>query len=149
MSTSHRFLKFLAALVWYGGAVALLLKAGSLFREAHGLEQGSIWLWLAISAGFTGGLAKAATLFTWSCRKNLARIDSLESPKLWKFFRPRFFVLLALMITAGSLLSKMAHGHYSSLLAVGALDLSIATALLGSSHQFWKERRPALCNPST
>ncbi len=149
MTTSHRFLKLLAALVWYGGAIALLLKAGSLFMEARTIRPDSNWLWMAIAAGFAAGLAKAATLFSWSCRRNLSRIDGLEEPKLWQFFRPRFFLALALMISLGVTLSKLSHGHFSSLLAVGALDLSISTALFGSSYNFWKQRSPALCNPST
>ncbi len=148
MSTNHRVLKILAASTWYIGGVALSLKSASLFLEAHSLRAESFWLWLAIALGFAAGILKATTLFSSSCRKNLARIDRLGRPKIWQFFRPRFFLSLALMISLGVTMSKMAHGHYSSLLAVGAFDLSLATALFGSSYHFWKERNAFACNPS-
>jgi hypothetical protein len=148
MSSSQRVLKILAAMTWYIGGVALTLKSGSLFLEAHALRSESFWLWIAIALGIVAGVLKARTLFSSSCRKNLARIDSLDRPKLWQFFRPRFFLSLALMISLGVTMSKMAHGHYSSLLAVGAFDLSLATALVGSSYHFWKERNAVACNPS-
>ncbi len=148
MSTSHRFLKFLAALTWYGGAVALAIKGVGLLWEAQAQKAGPGWVWLALAIGLAAGLVKGATLFSFSCKRNLDRIDGLSSPKLWQFFRPRFFLFLALMVSLSALLSGMAHGHHISLLAVGALDLSIATALFGSSYVFWKERKPQPCNPS-
>lgn len=148
MSTSPRVLKLLAALTWYVGGVALALKSASLFLEAHALRSDLLWIWLAIALGFAVGILKAATLFSSSCRKNLARIDRLDSPRLWQFFRPRFFLSLTLMISLGVTMSKMSHGHFSSLLAVGAFDLSLAMALFGSSYLFWKERNVFACNPS-
>ena len=42
------------------------------------------------------------------------------------------------MILVGAAISKIAHGNYLLLLAVAALDLTIATALLGSSYVFWE-----------
>jgi hypothetical protein len=48
--------------------------------------------------------------------------------------------MLALMILTGATMSRLAQGHYRSLIAVGALDLSLAMALLGSSIVFWQQR---------
>jgi hypothetical protein len=53
-------------------------------------------------------------------------------------FQAAFFVFLLLMILYGATISNLAHGDYFFLLAVAALDFTIAVALLGSSHVFWK-----------
>ena len=51
-----------------------------------------------------------------------------------------FYVFLITMVLLGATLSKLATGHYSALLALVVLDLSIAIALLGSLRQFWQQR---------
>ncbi|MFQ5421433.1 MAG: hypothetical protein ACE5EY_13845, partial [Anaerolineae bacterium] len=88
---------------------------------------------------FFGGL-KAYYIFRKSCRKNLERIARLEAPKIWQFYRPGFFLALALMITLGATLSRMASGNYPFLIAVAILDFSISFALLGSSIIYWQHR---------
>jgi uncharacterized membrane protein len=137
---SARLLNVLAALVWYGGGIALLLKGRSLLGEATALRPGLAWPWLAVMAGLLFGGLQARILFSKSCRKNLARIAGLEQPRIWQFFRPGFFVALVAMIAAGATLSRLAHGNYSFLIAVAAVDLTVAVSLLGSSHVFWQER---------
>ena len=72
----------------------------------------------------------------------LRQIEKLAEPKIWQFFRPVFFMFLFLMILAGAALSRLAHGNYFLLLCIAALDLTIATALLGSSYVFWKQGIP-------
>jgi len=138
--TSTRRLEVLAALVWYVGGIVLLPKGSSLLVEAEALRPEQNWPWLAVFAGlFLGGL-KAKLLFSESCQKNLDRIAALERPKLRQFFRPGFFVMLTVMILAGATLSRLAHNNYPFLVGVGTLDLSLATALLGSSYVFWKHK---------
>jgi hypothetical protein len=137
---SARCLKILAALVWYGGAAALLLKGRSLLIEARLLRPELGWHWLAIAAGLILGGLQAGLLFNRSCRKNLDRIASLEQPRIWQFFRPGFFVALGVMIAVGATLSRLAHNNYPFLIGVAALDLNIATALLGSSYVFWTHK---------
>jgi len=137
---STRSLKILAALVWYIGGVVLLLKGGSLLLEAEALRPDKIWPRLAIIAGLFFGSVKARFLFSKSCRKNLARIDELSRPRIWQFFRPRFFVFLLLMILAGATLSGLAHSNYPFLIGVAVVDFSIGIALLGSSFIFWTHK---------
>jgi hypothetical protein len=137
---STRSLKILAALVWDIGSIVLLLKGVSLLLEAEALRPGQIWSWLAVVAGLFFGSVKARFLFSKSCKNNLARIDGLQRPRIWQFFRPQFFVFLVLMILAGITLSRMAHGNYPALIGVAIVDLSIGIALLGSSHIFWTNR---------
>lgn len=140
MIVSTRTLNLLAAAVWYIGGVVLLLKSSSLLLEAYALRPQALWIWGAILSGVAIGGLKARFLFTKSCRKNLTRIAALKKPQIWQFFRPGFFLFLALMITLGATLSNMAHHNYPFLCAVAALDLTIATALLGSSYIFWREQ---------
>lgn len=140
MTVSARTLKILAATIWYIGSIILLLKAGQLLFEADGLRQGLAWPWLAVAAGLLLGALKARYIFNGSCRRNLRRIASLESPKPWQFYSPGFFLALAAMITAGAILSRMAYGNYPFLIGVAVLDIGIASALIFSSHVYWKKR---------
>ncbi|MCP4141504.1 MAG: hypothetical protein GY755_14675 [Chloroflexi bacterium] len=140
LKTSHRTLKILALLIWLIGGVMLVRKASELLLEAHALRSTSPWVWIAIVAGILLGSLKAKYLFRKACKKNLARIDALQEPKFWQFYRPNFFFFLALMIGTGATLSRLAHGNFPFLLGVATLDLSIATALLGSSPVFWQEK---------
>jgi hypothetical protein len=130
----------MAAVVWHIGGIVLLIKAGTLLLEADSLRPEQNWQWVFVVVGLLLGALKARYLFSRSCRKNLVRIETLDQPRLWRFFRPRFFLLLALMILTGVTLSRMAQGHYQSLIGVGTLDLSLAIALLGSSIVFWQQR---------
>ncbi len=135
---SARTLKILAALVWYSGGFILLLKGRSLLMEAEALRPGQFWLWLAVGGGLLLGVVQARFLFSKSGRRNLRRIDALERPRLWQFFRPGFFAALAVMIAAGAMLSRLAHGNYPFLLFVAGLDMAVAISLLGSSTVFWE-----------
>jgi hypothetical protein len=137
---SRRTLAVLAAIVWHIGGIVLLLKAASLLTEAGTLRPEQNWQWIFVAVGLLFGLLKARYLFNKACHKNLTRIEALEQPRLWQFFRPRFFLMLTIMILAGATMSRLAEGHYRSLLGVGTLDLSLAIALLGSGLIFWRQR---------
>ena len=137
---SARSLKILAALVWYIGGIMMLVKGRSLLVEANALEPDQVWPWLAIAAGlFLGGL-QAKYLFSKSCQKNMDRIDALDRPRVWQFFRPGFFAALTVMIFVGATLSRLAHNNYPFLIGVAAVDLNIGVALLGSSYVFWTQK---------
>jgi len=136
MRVSSLTLKNLAALTWISGAMVLLLKGAALVIEARELRPGSLLNHVPLLVGPAIGLLKARFLFSKSCRKNLARIDTLPDPKLWQFFRPGFFLSLISMVLLGVCLSRLAHGLYGMLIGVSALDISISVALLGSFHTF-------------
>jgi len=138
MKTTKGVLKVLAAAVWLGGGVVLLLKGHSLIREALEIDPRGLWPWLAYPAGLLLGGLKGLTVFSRRCQKNLARIETLDRPWVWQFYSPLFFAALAAMITAGAALSRMAHGHYVSLIAVGSLDMTLATALFSSSSHYFQ-----------
>jgi hypothetical protein len=140
MTVSRRTLNILAAVVWHIGGFVLLIKGFSLLLEADSLRPEQNWQWIFVVVALLLGGLKARFLFSKSCRKNLARIETLDQPRIWQFFRPRFFLMLALMILTGAMLSRLAEGHYQSLIGVGALDLSLAIALLGSTIVFWQQR---------
>ena len=118
----------------------LLLKGSSLLLEAKAIEPDLFWPWLIVACALLFGGVKARYLFSKSCRKNLDRIEALSEPKLWQFFRPGFFLALALMIATGATLSRLANGRYLPLLTVALLDLSIGVSLLASSIVFWQTK---------
>ena len=138
LTVSALTLNILAAFVWYVGGAVLLIKGGSLLLEAHPLKPGMYWTWIVIAAGLCFGGLKGKFIFSKICRKNLARIRSLDQPKVWQIFRPWSFLFLAAVITIGATLSRLAHDNYYFLIGVAILDFSIAIALLWSSHVFWK-----------
>ncbi len=135
-----RTLTLLAGLTWYFGAVALLSKGTRLLLQAEGLNGGQGWPWLAFAIGVSVGVLKARYLLFNSCRKNLSRISNLKNPRWWQFFRPRFFVFLAVIITLGVTASRQAEGHYAALCLIGAIDLSVGTGLLLSGAAFLTTR---------
>lgn len=137
--TSTGTLKLLASLVWYSGAIVLSFKSIIMLLEAQTINPDQSSTLLAIATGFIFGAIKAKYLFTKVCIKNLKRIDALKSPKLWDFYRLRFFIFLLAMILLGSFISRQAHGNYSMLVTMALIEISLATALLGSSHCFWKK----------
>ena len=139
-NTSPRTLKLLAALVWASGFVVLFIKGGSLLIEAERIHPDQAWTWLAILGGLTIGGIKAKYLFSRLCIKNLRRIDALLQPKIWHFYRARFFIFLLCMTSLGAFFSRLAADNYPMLLVVAVVDLSVATALLGSSYCFWKKQ---------
>jgi len=139
-SASTRTLSILAAVLWYSGAIVLLIKGTTLLLEAEALQPGRNWTWLTIALGLSIGWLKVKFIFRNSCKKNLTRIALLRDPKIWQFYRPGFLLFLAVMIIIGSSLSRMAHGNYPFLIVMTVVDFSLATALLGSSYVFWQQR---------
>jgi hypothetical protein len=129
-------LKILAATTWYTGVAVLILKSALLLKEASQLSFETHWITGSVVLAILLGAVKAKYIFINSCRKNLIRIEQLNKPKIWQFFRPTFFLFLVLMITAGAKLSSLAHGDFIFLLSVAVVDLSIASALLFSSYLF-------------
>jgi hypothetical protein len=137
LNVSARTLNILAAVVWYAGGVALLLKGASLLLEARPLRPDSGWPFFAGAVGVAFGVLKARFLFSKACRKNLDRIASLPEPRVWQFYRTRFLVILAVVVWGSARLSSLIHGNFLYLLLMATLDLSISIALLGSSYVFW------------
>ena len=138
MLNPTRRLKILAALVWYIGGFILFFKGISLIQEAVELRPDLFWHWVGLGIGFGLGTLKAVFIFKKSIHKNMDRIEGLEEPSIWKFYSVKFFFALALMIATGVTLSRAAHGIYPMLISVGALDLSLSVALIGSSYIYWK-----------
>jgi hypothetical protein len=141
MKTSKRTLIFLSATVWYIGGVMLLRSGVELLVNAVQLNPGGLWPWLAVLAGLILGIIQAKIIFTRSCRKNLYRINNLEDPRIWQFYRPGFFLALAIMITSGILLNHWSQGYYFPMLGVAGLDFALTVSLLGSSYVFWTKKQ--------
>jgi len=137
-NTSIASLRLLASIVWYIGVVVLILKSSALFIAAQQNHASLLLIGLVGFLGIVLGTIKAKYLFGPICIKNLKRINTLQLPKLWQFYRPQFFVFLTMMITFGAYASKAAQGDNLWLLSLAGLELSIATALLLSSRYFFK-----------
>ncbi len=136
-TTSSTLIK-LAALVWYTGVVVLIVKSGVLFFEALKGGADQLFVLAAVLCGIVIGKIKATYLFFNIGKKNVERINLLKHPKLWQFYRKRFFVFLVLMIASGQYLAGASQGKNTALIALAVLELSIAVALGLSSHCFWK-----------
>jgi hypothetical protein len=136
MKVSHLTLIVIAAVVWYSGGIALLLKGSALIKSAYAIDSQSLWTFTAPLLGIIAGLLKGKFLFSKSCKKNIQRIRSLDNPRLWQCFRPGMLIFLAIIIPTGAWMSRAAAGNFTYLCLVGALDLSISFALLTSSIVF-------------
>ena len=141
MKTTKKTLVYLAAAVWYIGGIMLFRSGLELVIQVHELKEGTLWPAIFILSGIVLGIIQVLFIFRHSCRKNLQRINQLEDPRLWQFFRPGFFLALAIMITSGILLNHFAQGHYFFMLTVGAVDFALTISLLGSSYVFWTDSR--------
>jgi hypothetical protein len=138
--SSKLTLKLLAAAVWYSGAIVLSYKSSRLLLEAQSINTDQTWIWLAVLTGIMIGMIKAKYLFKYVCIKNLKRIDSLISPRLWQAYRTNFYFFLLAMIILGSFITRLVHGNYAALITTAIIEISLATALLGSSDCFWKKQ---------
>ena len=133
-------LKVIAGFVWYLGSMALFLKGKSLAVAAHYMHPESFLPYGTLVLGLGIGLIKARYLFINNGKKNVERIYALQLPRIWNFFRPRFFFLLALMIGGGAALSTLAQNNFPFLLSVACIDFSLAFALSISGYVYWKKR---------
>ena len=138
--STTRSLKLLAAIIWYSGAVVLSYKSSRLLLEAQSINTDQTWIWLAVLTGIIIGMIKTKYLFKRVCIKNLKRIDSLKAPRFWQAYRTHFYFSLFAMIILGSYITRLAHGSYAALITTAIIEVSLATALLGSSNCFWKKQ---------
>lgn len=138
--TTHKTLRTLAALVWYTGFIVLAVKSSGLFFLAAEVGINFFVIIAAVFCGIFIGKIKAKKLFYGVGKKNIERINELIHPKIWQFYRKRFFFFLFLMISMGNYLAVAAQGNGPGLLFLGTLELSIGTALLLSSNCFWSRR---------
>ena len=136
MITTTGTLVKLAALVWYSGGVILLFKSTGMVREAKLLGASPDLILLAALTGVILGWIKSTCLFERACKKNIDRILALASPKIWQFYRIRFFFFLCAMILFGSWAYAGARNQVHLLLGLAGLELSVSTALLISGRCF-------------
>lgn len=143
MRTSKKVLIILSAVVWYIGGIMLFRSGFELLLLSTGIRPGENWPWVFIGLGILLGVFQASMIFNRSCRKNITRISQLEDPRIWQFFRPGFFLALAIMISSGILLNHLSQGRYFFMLGVAAVDFALTISLLGSSYIFWTEKLPS------
>jgi hypothetical protein len=122
------------------GGIVLFIKGYSLLKEANKLTENFAIIIIVLILAFIVGLIKNKYIMSIFCIKNLRRISKINSPKVYQFFSSGFFFALAIMILAGITLSRLASGNYGFMLAVGGLDLALATALITSSAIFFREK---------
>ena len=139
MKTSKKTLVYLAAAVWYIGGIMLFRSGLELIIQTREMKSDILWPLIIITLGIALGIIQVLFIFRHSCRKNLQRINQLEDPRLWQFYRPGFFLALAIMITTGILLDHFAQGYYFFMLGVAAVDFALTISLLGSSYVFWTD----------
>ena len=126
----------LAALVWFSGVVVLLFKSTVMLIEAVKIGAPVSVAVSAVIAGLIIGMIKAKYFFIRICKSNIKRIFALKSPKIWQFYRMRFFFFLFLMITLGNYSYSLFNNSVFLLVALSVLELSISIALLISGKCF-------------
>ena len=134
-------LKTLALLVWYIGFIALSLKSYKLFSEAYSINSNLHYLIGFLLLGVLLSLLKTKYIFIKSCQKNLLRIEQLEEPKIWQFYRIKFFIFLVGVISLGAFLSQQASGNYYFLVSVAIVDMALALALFISGFEFFRSNK--------
>ena len=140
MKTKKVVLVYLSAIVWYIGGIILGRSGIELIQLSTHMKPGGYWPWIFTGFGIALGIFQALMIFNRNCRKNIQRIDQLENPRIWQFFRPGFFLALAIMISSGILLDHFSQGRYFFMLTVAAVDIALSISLLGSSYVFWTEK---------
>lgn len=138
LRTTTITLKIAAAVIWYIGAAVLLIKSGALFLQLHTKGLHPFINLVLIGTGLIIGWIKEKFLFSKACKQNLNRIDNLIAPRIWQFYRIRFFFFLFLMILFGAYAAKVAQTNTSILMALAVLETTVGTALALSSRHFWK-----------
>lgn len=144
MKTTKTTLVILAAIIWYIGGIMLFRSGLELIIQSRELREGFLWIAIFTLFGIALGIIQALFLFRHSCRRNILRISQLEDPRIWQFYRPGFFLALAVMITTGIVLNNFSRGHYFFMLAVASIDFALTISLLGSSYIFWTETKKIL-----
>ena len=96
LNTTKINLMKLAALVWFAGVFILLYKSTVMVIEAVDIGAPLSVAVFTMITGMVIGLVKAKYLFIPLCKKNIKRISGLKSPKIWQFYRLRFFFFLVL-----------------------------------------------------
>lgn len=127
----------LAAIVWFTGVIILLVKSSGMLIETVNNGAPLVWVFISVLIGLVFGKVKAKYLFIRLCKKNIKRILALESPKIWQFYRTRFFFFLFCMILFGNYAYDLARNNIYFLLSLAVLELSISTALFISGKCFY------------
>lgn len=138
-NTSNIKLKYIASVVWIFGGVVLFIKSYSMLSVAQKLNSNYLYIIAALILAFTIGMLKNKFIMSKFCRRNIDRIMNLKNPKVYQFYEAKFVFFLILMILFGAFLSRVTIGNFMASLAVGTFDLSLSTALLTSSTQFFRK----------
>jgi len=140
MTVSHKLLLSIAALIWFTGGLFLLFKGYDLIAGAYTVRQNIPAPAAFLLAGLLLGIIKAVFIFNKSSIENIERIRKLDRPEVWQFYKPGLQVFLIIIIPSGIMLSKFSSGTFYPALSVGAVDISIGTALIISGFQYFKKR---------
>jgi hypothetical protein len=138
-----KILKVMAITVWYIGFIALTLKSLSLFSQAYALESNPLYLISFLALLFILVPIKMRYIFIRSCQNNMERIEKLNEPKLWQFYRMGFFLFLITVILLGAFLSRWATGDYWLLMGVGIFDMALALSLFFSCLPYYQNLAPS------
>ena len=139
INTTNKNLKYIASVVWILGGVVLFVKSYSILILAQKLNPNYLYIIMSLIVAFVIGMLKNRFIMSKFCKRNINRIMNLKNPKVYQVYETQFVFFLVLMILVGAILSRVVIGNFIASLAVGTFDLSLSTALLTSSTQFFKK----------
>ena len=141
MVVKKESLKRSAMAVWYIGATILYIKSYTLLVQAYRIDDNTAYMIALVALGIIVGLLKTKYIFTHALSKNMTRIDTLATPKIWQFYRIPFMIFLFTMIALGAYLSRAAQGDYGFLAVVAVVDMALAIGLSLSGLLYTLEQK--------
>lgn len=140
-SVDKEILYWLAALVWLVGVLATGETGTNLLVDAQRrYDNKDMWIvYTCWALSVAVGLTFAHLLFVPIFKKNLVRILALEDPRIYQFFRMRFWFMLIFFDGSIYLVTKLFAKDELSHALIGALDFSVCVSLSVSGFLYFTE----------
>ena len=134
---SSRLMLILAQIIILMGGFSLIFASIRLFIRAVNAGMPSWNLYWIVPVAAVLGAIKAIFVMRRRMRENISRLCAAEG-KLWpwQIYPYQLLIFILFMMTMMFILKRVLAGSAASLGALGAIDVTIAVALLVSSREY-------------